>query len=185
MRTNVFLPWSAEAVFGRQTSLGVVFRALWQRDEFRSSSYELVGRQMSFGVVERLPVRPKALFQENLRPQKGNSPSILLFYQQISPPHRVERHSRPEIITPKLVSLPPGASGLLRNAICCQRGPRKTVEKSSDGPSRAGFLTPTREGPQRGATCSLSSPRGRPGELHAGGCPGPGPCGTRRCRCGP
>ena len=63
--------------------------------------------------------------------------------------------------------------------------PQRDGEKIPDGPSRAGFLTPTREGPQRGTTCSLSSPRGRPEALRAGGCPGPGPCGIRRCRCGP
>ena len=46
---------------------------------------------------------------------------ILLFKQQNCVPSRAERHSRSEIITPKLVSLPVGTPGLLRNSICCQQ----------------------------------------------------------------
>ena len=46
---------------------------------------------------------------------------ILLFKQQNCVPSRAERYFRSEIITPKLVSLPVGRPGLLRNSICCQQ----------------------------------------------------------------
>ena len=48
-------------------------------------------------------------------------PVILLFKQQNCVPSRAEGYSRSEIITPKLVSLPVGGPGLLRNSFCCQQ----------------------------------------------------------------
>ena len=73
---------------------------------------------------------------------------------------------------------------LHRNPICCQRSPWKTMNKPPTAPPGL-VLTSMQEGLRLGALCSLSNLRGRPGALRAGGCPGPGPCGTRRCRCGP
>ena len=101
-----------------------LFRSLfWQQNEFRSSFPECVGKQTSFGVVKALPARPGDLFQGNLRPLKGQSPSILLLKQQNLTPHKTGQRSRSEIITPKLVWLPSGTPGLLRNSIRCHRDP--------------------------------------------------------------
>ena len=69
---------------------------------------------------------------------------------------------------------------LHRNPICCQCSPWKKMNKPPTAPPGP-VLTSTQEGLRLGALCSLSNPRGRPGALRAGGCPGPGPCGTRRC----
>ena len=58
MRTDVLLPRSAEVVF-------------WQRNELRSSFYESIGRQMSFGVVETLPGDPQDSFQGESETSEG------------------------------------------------------------------------------------------------------------------
>ena len=80
-----------------------------------------------------------ARFEGDKRPQKGRSSFILLFQQRNSAPCRSRRLFRPEIITPKLVSLPEGTSGLLRYSIRCQLGSRRRRTSSPDGPSRPCF----------------------------------------------
>lgn len=133
-------------------------RSFWQRNEFRSSFSEPIGRQMSFGVVKTPSARYTALFSWNMRFQKGYSSPIPLLKQQNSTSHGAGRASCPEIITPKLDSLPMGTPGLLRNSIRCQWDSREMTNGFLTAPPGPVLGTGAGgEGSGFGTTCPSSS----------------------------
>ena len=143
VRTDMFLPRLAEAVFGSETCFGAVFTSLLADNEFRSSRNAPCALRGPF-------VRGHAALKRALATQ-----SVVLTTDFPASPGRAALSSENHYsetrfaangdlgTTPKLDSLPARF--------------QRDGEKIPDGPSRAGFLTPTREGPQRGTTCSLSS----------------------------
>ncbi len=159
-----------QGLFGSGTSFGAVFTG------------PLAGKRVSV-QSKRASCAPRP-FYEGVWDLKKDVCQLFCCLNNRIAPRRAERHSCSEITAPKPDLLPSGASKLHRNPNCCQRSPWKTMKKPPTAPPGP-VLTSTQEGLRLGALCSLSNPRGQPGALRAGGCPGPGPCGTRRCRCGP